>query len=615
MLPFYDEAIQSLRLTADPVNLDGGTAAAPSLRLLIDSVSTLNLRARAMLRLLPADATAEQLRACDRAFALAAEVLDRLRSRSMQMDDSKLLINARFSASTPLRLGLLARLAAVSGRPEALHTAFTALEEGRARVLLDALSRTNAGRLAGLPADQQEKERHFVAALRNVESRIEAARLRSAGREQRLRDLFQEREKLQQEQTDFVARLAQTHPTYAGLRYPRACTLAEARASLSDREVAVLFAIKDEEAFALIVHKKPVPGDRSGGVALVKLPGADVLGPKVRTLVDAEVLKSDSRCRRLGAELYALLLKPLEKHLRGKDLVLAPDGVLWELPFELLVEGRTAESDGRYLIEGRQVRYTPSMSVLHLDCAWEKKRKLPTEPLWALGDPIFSKDDAQPRRPAPADAQFVGPVRSAAARRGGPGAAAGDGSGGAGHRGAAPGRSGRRRHRGTGQRARHQDSLRVGRAARKRYVHLATHGILGSGRGKPPSLVLSLVDNDGQEQLGGVNDGFLTMNEVTHLQLNADLVVLSACQTGKGDLRLAEGVIGLSRAFLYAGSRGVVCSLWTVEDEQTSRLMQTMYVELKKGKSSAEALALARRQLIAEERPPFYWAPFILIGK
>jgi CHAT domain-containing protein len=67
---------------------------------------------------------------------------------------------------------------------------------------------------------------------------------------------------------------------------------------------------------------------------------------------------------------------------------------------------------------------------------------------------------------------------------------------------------------------------------------------------------------------------------------------------------------------LYAGSRGVVCSLWQVEDEQTSRLMQAMYTELKGGKvSSAEALASARRQLIAEERPHFYWAPFILIGK
>ena len=151
--------------------------------------------------------------------------------------------------------------------------------------------------------------------------------------------------------------------------------------------------------------------------------------------------------------------------------------------------------------------------------------------------------------------------------------------------------------------------------SRKRYLHLATHGWLGSGVGRPPSLVLSLVGNDGKEQLGGVNEGYLSMMEVTHLKLNADLVVLSACQTGKGKLIPAEGVVGLTRSFLYAGSRGVVCSLWCVDDEGAAELMQAMYAELKKGKSSTEALTLARRQLIAEERAPFYWAPFILIGK
>jgi CHAT domain-containing protein len=105
------------------------------------------------------------------------------------------------------------------------------------------------------------------------------------------------------------------------------------------------------------------------------------------------------------------------------------------------------------------------------------------------------------------------------------------------------------------------------------------------------------------------------MEEVTHLKLNADLVVLSACETGKGDLRPAEGVVGLSRAFVYAGSRGVVCSLWSVDDVRTANLMRALYGRLKEGKSSAGALALARRQLIAEEQAPFYWAPFILIGK
>src|SRR5262249_2228984 len=116
-------------------------------------------------------------------------------------------------------------------------------------------------------------------------------------------------------------------------------------------------------------------------------------------------------------------------------------------------------------------------------------------------------------------------------------------------------------------------------------------------------------------ELGGANDGFLTMQEVTHLRLNADLVVLSACKSARGEVVAGEGVLGLTRAFLYAGSRGVVCSLWSVDDDRTADLMRAMYAGPKQGKGSAEALALARRKLIAEEQAPFYWAPFILIGK
>ena len=153
------------------------------------------------------------------------------------------------------------------------------------------------------------------------------------------------------------------------------------------------------------------------------------------------------------------------------------------------------------------------------------------------------------------------------------------------------------------------------RLKRCRYIHLATHGLLAGANGRPPSLILSLVGNDGQEQLGGVNDGFLQMDEVTFLELNADLVVLSACQTGRGALVASEGVVGLTRSFLYAGSRGVVCSLWAVDDAQTARLMEALYTRLKAGDSATEALVAAKRQLLAEGKAPRYWAPFILIGK
>jgi CHAT domain-containing protein len=148
-----------------------------------------------------------------------------------------------------------------------------------------------------------------------------------------------------------------------------------------------------------------------------------------------------------------------------------------------------------------------------------------------------------------------------------------------------------------------------GQLARYRYIHFATHGILGLTDATPPSLVLALAG----EQRG--EDGFLTLGEVTGLRLSADLVVLSACQTGRGKLYNAEGVSGLARAFLSAGSRGVLCSLWRVDDAATADLMANVYSGLKENKPAADALRAAQLRMIDDGQPPLYWAPFILIGQ
>jgi CHAT domain-containing protein/tetratricopeptide (TPR) repeat protein len=554
-----------------------------------------------------------------RAYALAADLLDRLRADVLQSEEGKLFQGAELATLVPSRVRLAGTLFDLGGKGEDLRTAATAVEQGRARVFLEALARARSYQVGGVPQDRLRQERDLLGSIRALEGRIEKENgkildQRDAGL---VAKLFDELHAKRQKLDEFAAGLRKDYPQYAALQYPEPCTLREARDCLADNEVAVLFAVDRQVSYAVIVEKRPAPGDKGQGVAVVPLPGSDVLGPKVRTLVDDEVLKSDSRCRELGAELYDLLLRPLVAHVRGKDLVLVPDGVLWELPFELLVEGRTAEDDGKYLIESRLVRYTPSLTVLHLIGQWEEKREAPTEPLWALGDPVFSADD--PRAKGDLHEQTRDLLERYALRGGGGGTSW--------KRLPATGDEVRAisRMEGVGKDDVVTDGLaseavvktasKDGILARKRYLHLATHGILGVGLGRQPSLVLSLVGNDGQEQLGGANDGFLTLEEVTHLKLNADLVVLSACETGKGDLRAGEGVIGLSRAFLYAGSRGVVCSLWSVDDARTAALMQTMYEQLQRGKPSAKALALARRRLIAQEQAPFYWAPFILIGK
>ena len=155
-----------------------------------------------------------------------------------------------------------------------------------------------------------------------------------------------------------------------------------------------------------------------------------------------------------------------------------------------------------------------------------------------------------------------------------------------------------------------------------RILHFATHAVAGDAASwtTQPTLVLSLAGTDEKY------DGFLQMSEILTLHLNADLVVLSACETAKGKMFRGDGVVGLTSAFLYAGSRSVVASLWAVNDQSTSLFMEAFYRNLKQGVGKAEALRRARIELMqsrvcsdalgeeASLAAPYFWAPFILVG-
>ncbi len=148
------------------------------------------------------------------------------------------------------------------------------------------------------------------------------------------------------------------------------------------------------------------------------------------------------------------------------------------------------------------------------------------------------------------------------------------------------------------------------------YVHFAAHGIMSD---QVPALSAVALTKDSQE------DGFLTVEEVYSLELNSDLVVLSACELGLGRKEKGEGVIGLTRAFMYAGTPSVAVSLWKVADEPTMLLMEKFYSNLYQGMNKDQALQKAQMDMMNEIvktesgkeyscAPPFFWAPFVLYG-
>ncbi len=144
-------------------------------------------------------------------------------------------------------------------------------------------------------------------------------------------------------------------------------------------------------------------------------------------------------------------------------------------------------------------------------------------------------------------------------------------------------------------------------------VHFATHGFANSDKPELLAIVLSLVDEKGNWQ-----NGYLRLNDIFNLNLPAELVVLSACQTGLGKEIKGEGLVGLTRGFMYTGSPRVAVSLWSVSDQATAELRVIFYQKiLKEGKPAAAALREAQLEMWGETRWkwPYYWAAFVLQGE
>jgi CHAT domain-containing protein len=298
-----------------------------------------------------------------------------------------------------------------------------------------------------------------------------------------------------------------------------------------------------------------------------------------------------------GHDLYQLLLAPVESRTNGKDLIIIPDGPLSVVPFDALLERRVnpqGDSGGAlpYVLRDHAVSYAYSATVLLQGLRRNIER--PADAFVGFA-PGFAEtaDRAQSVRPLPASRQEVTNVREMFDDRAGFfGGWFSDRS---------------RIYVGADATAGRVKSAGL---ERYRYVHLATHAVVDENH---PALsrLLFAAEN------GSADYGVLTLGDVYNLRLTADLVVLSACDTGRGEIARGEGIIGLTRGFLYAGASSLLVSLWPVSDEATARLMLDFYTELLKGQTKARALREAKLRSLTrnpEHAKPFYWSSFVLVG-
>ena len=297
--------------------------------------------------------------------------------------------------------------------------------------------------------------------------------------------------------------------------------------------------------------------------------------------------------------LYELLLAPAREQLRGKTLLcIVPDGVLWELPFQAL-----QPRDGAYLIEDHAVFYTPSLGVLHgmEKLAGGARAAAPSgrgPVLLAFGNPSLGQRTIEFVRSV-YRGERLGPLPEAEREV----------------------RSLEELYTPSRSRVYVREEAREERAKAEvgdyRVLHFATHGVLDDRNPMYSHVLLS------QAGAGAAEDGLLHAWEVMKLDLKADIVVLSACQTARGKIGAGEGIIGMGWALFVAGSPTTVLSLWKVESASTAELMVGFHRSLMgagarraAGRSKAEALRAASLELMKDGRyrHPFYWAGFVMTG-
>jgi CHAT domain-containing protein len=332
--------------------------------------------------------------------------------------------------------------------------------------------------------------------------------------------------------------------------------------------------------------------------------------------------------------------------LGRKRLIVVSDGALQYVPFAALPVPPgpgAARNKPRPLIVEHEIVYEPSASSVAALRRELAGRRPGSRTVAVLADPVFDRDDERvngARRLASGDSVERRPTTAARPNRRGP-----EETGGPGEempagleralqtvraRGAAGARLprlpfARREAEAIAAAARPGDAMKAldfqasretassGALAEYRIVHFATHGLLSAARPELSGLVLSLVDEQGRPR-----DGFLRLHDIYNLHLPAELVVLSACQTGLGQEIRGEGLVGLTRGFMYAGAARVVASLWQVDDVATAELMRRFYRRmLREGERPASALRTAQVEMWQEGiwRSPYYWAGFVLQGE
>ncbi|HTD23962.1 MAG TPA: CHAT domain-containing tetratricopeptide repeat protein [Terriglobales bacterium] len=485
--------------------------------------------------------------------------------------------------------------------------AFEFTERAKARVLLDVMRSGRVHVDKAMTAQENEQEHKLLSRLASLNVQLSAEKAKPTPNTTHIAQLNADLDQARLDYRDFQTSLYTAHPELQVARGDvKPVSLAQAAPLLPDAKTALLeFLVTADETYLFVLVK--AADASTPQLTAYTLP----IGEKeLTTRVDRfrqQLATRDPEYGQPARALYRLLLRPAHAALAGKTMmVIVPDGPLWELPFQAL-----QSSDGHHLLQEAAISYAPSLTVL-LEMARRHRESRSDAPrLLALGNPAFKGQAATGTQISQLDPDPVSHAQENDAER----SKSGD----------LP--SAEREVAGLGRlygsarssvyiRAAADEKTFKEEAPKYDVLHLATHGVFDDRSPMYSHLVLSAGDDPGE-------DGLLEAWEVINLNLKADLVVLSACETARGKASSGEGLIGMSWAFFVAGAPSLVASQWKVDSASTTELMLHFHRGLHptagaQGHSLAKARALQQAELSVMKRPeyrhPYYWAGFVIVG-
>jgi CHAT domain-containing protein len=528
-----------------------------------------------------------------RSYQKAIDVIDHIRSQIFLDTYKTGFVKDKFKVYEFL-INLLYRLNIEDLSSSHADEMFHVVERAKGRAFLEGLGESKIDIRKSLSPGLKKRENELSGRISLIIQELSRPDLSKKRRKKLLNKLKQEED----EYISLISRIRVEVPELANLVSASPCGVEQVQKNLDGKTALIEYFLGESESFMFFITRNEF--------GMYGLPSRSKIEKSIKAYL--KILSGPSKGEFKGTlaarRIYGELFFPAEGNIPEsvENLIIVPDGILYSLPFETLIpntQDRSSKDD--YLVANYKISYVPSFSALLFLSENKVKHESPKS-LMAFGNPSYTlKDSSNGKKskthvevlrelyldqgfdfsPLPYTEREILEISSYFPDD--------------------------RKDIYLKDEAR-EEIFKEAPLQDYQIIHFACHGFLAEEFPFRSALILAL-DDDPQE------DGFLQVRELYNLRLKADLVVLSACQTGKGKLERGEGILGLPRVFFYAGAKSVILTLWRINDESTATFMSLLYHYLSKGNDKAQALRLAKLEMINSRfSHPFYWAAFVLNG-